>query len=376
MPPPTGARLPLPPSPAAGGVPFDIPPLPAITPPREPPLVQFLKISLRRAFRVRIDPREVLEDERAALGRAGITDPVMVGYLAWRRSVLFGFAAFLVPLIILRAVEVFDKSNLPAYFSEGAGTVQGLNIVALIVDAGFCGLCFWQWTKWTDYRQQRRLLTFGWLAFFFVPFVLYLYPLRTTMANGDGKDGVGLGMVFTVQTLLVLAPRALALLPGVMRSSLVTKYLFPNSPAPGWVLVAVAPLFGLFTLVVLVVPYQLSGSGFFVLALGGFLTCAYFQIKAGLELNRPIDREQFGKILQKTRTPYYVGLAVGALFVLIGLAELIDQLDFKPLTVVNLVATAAIHIWIVMFFATDQLVDAIEPGGPSSGPPPPGPPGT
>ena len=53
--------------------------------------VKFLKISSRRAFRLRIEPGEVLPSERASLERASppILDSNLQAFLAWRRSVLF-----------------------------------------------------------------------------------------------------------------------------------------------------------------------------------------------------------------------------------------------------------------------------------------------
>ncbi len=383
--PPTGSRLPLPApdvmaSPPPGGMPFEIPPLPPMSLRPDRPFLEFAALSLRRAFRVRIEASELTPHEAAALDRAGVVQPSLRTFLAWRRSVLFGFASFLGLLVVLRAVEVFDKAYVsPAVREPAGGTLQGLNIVLLLVDAAFCGLCWWQWTKWTEWTKQRRLVTLGWLAFFLAPFVLYLYPLRTTLGDaGSDSAGAGFGMFFALQTLIVLAPRALALLPGVARAATVTKFLFPSSAVPGWLLVAVTPLYALFLLLVLLIPYQVTGSGFFVMALGGFLAAAYLVTKTALDLRGPVDREVITRTLGKIRTGYYIAMGVGALFLLVGLAELVDQLDMKPLTVVNLVGIALANIWILTLVGTDNLVANLEAGKhidgftapPVSGPPP------
>lgn len=343
------------------------------------PLLEFAKISLKRAFRVRIDPNEITAHERATLDKAGIVQPSLRTFLAWRRSVLFGFASFLGVLIVLRAIEVFDKDYTQPGLREAAGsTLQGLNIVVLLVEAAFCALCWWQWTRWTDWKKQQRFITLGWLAYFLAPFVIYLYPLRTTLGDADNDEAGALaGMFFAVQTLMMLAPRALAFLPGVARAATVTKYQFPSSPAPGWALVVVMPLYALFLLLILVIPYQVTGSGYFILALGGFLGAAYLVTRAALDLRGAVDRDQITRTFSKMRTGYYIAMGVGALFVLVGLAELIDQLDMKGLTVVNLVGVALVNIWILTLVGTDQLITNLEAGrhiegftSPTSGPPP------
>lgn len=381
--PSSASRLPLPApdgvaSPPPGQVPFDIPPLPPADVSLSPwqPLAEFAKLSLKRAFRVRIDPNEITPDERTTLDKAGVVFPSLRSFLAWRRSVLFGFATFLGVLVILRAIEVFDKDNIPPYLRDGGSTIQALSIVGLLVDAAFCGLCWWQWTRWTEWKKQRTMLGLGWLAYFFVPFVLSLYPLRTTLSTGEDKSGATMiGMVFAIQTLMVLAPRALAFLPGTARAATATKLLFPQSPVPGWMMVALTPLHALFLVVVLLIPYQVTGSGFYILALGGFLGGAYFVTRAAWELRGPTDREQATRVLARTRTGYYIALGVGVVFLLVALAELIDQLDFKPITVVNLVGVGIANIWILTLVATDQMIAHLEAGKHidgfrASGPPP------
>ena len=62
--------------------------------------VDFLKISLRRAFHLRIEPHEVTPSERVALEKAGVTEPTFQAFLSWRRSMVFAFATLVIPLIL------------------------------------------------------------------------------------------------------------------------------------------------------------------------------------------------------------------------------------------------------------------------------------
>jgi len=84
-------------------------------------------LSLRRAFRLRIEPNEILEDERAAMtaARPPITDETQQAFLAWRRSVLFMAALLMIPVAILHAYEnLKDLENVP----EGWKTLTYLGI--------------------------------------------------------------------------------------------------------------------------------------------------------------------------------------------------------------------------------------------------------
>ncbi|MCL4223295.1 MAG: hypothetical protein KJZ91_02330 [Myxococcales bacterium] len=360
--------------PPAQAAPHQLPlPPPGPSPPSSAPpaasdhsFVDFLKISLRRAFRLRIDPSEVTPQERAALARVGITDPSLQAFLSWRRSVLFAFATLLVPLIVLKAIEVFDKEEVPALLESAVSTLQGLNAVALLVEVAFCALCWVQLRNWTDWRKQRRIVALGWMVFFLAPFVIYLYPLRTTVADavqsagGSSEEVKGAGMlfgiIFSLQAMIMLAPKAVSLIPGMVRSALVTKMLFPGTAAPGWLIVLAAPIYALFIYVVMVVPYQLTGSGYFVAAIIGIVAAQYFLGKGGYGLARPMTRDEVTAAVKRARGSYLIALAIGALFIVIALAELVDQLEFKPISVVTLLGTFLSSVWILTLIITDVLI--------------------
>src|SRR5690606_21545711 len=125
--------------------------------------VKFLKISLRRAFRLRIEPREVLPSERASLERAQppILDASLQAFLAWRRSVLFLVAVALVPLSIIGVVDAMAGSMPSA--------IRVVKLGPALAEALFCWLCWSQLKRWSHWRTQRRKLFLGWLLFLAMP---------------------------------------------------------------------------------------------------------------------------------------------------------------------------------------------------------------
>src|SRR5438045_6264025 len=132
---------------------------------------------------------------------------------------------------------------------------------------------------WTNWRKQRRWLLLGWLLFMLTPVAVFVYPLRTIVAETSRSLSIQqmheLGwygtynrimapFAFAMIAMLQLAPKVISLMPGLIRSSMVTKLLFPGTSAPGWLIVFCAPLYALFAYAILVIPYQFTGEPWFM----------------------------------------------------------------------------------------------------------------
>ncbi len=368
-PPPTGGRLPLPalhqtPHPQAyradSSGPFD---------PGAQSLGAFLHLSVRRAYRLRIEPDEVTPQERAELELAGVTDPTVQAFLAWRRSILFAVAVLLVPLILLKTIEIFSGGgDLEPAMKSAMRSMRGLQAVPLLAEVAFCALAWVQLKRWTDWRRQRRVLAIGWAAFFLAPFVIYLYPMRSIVEDaftqGAGAEQKGavllMGVIYSVQAMMTLAPKAVSLIPGLVRAALVSKFLFPGSAAPGWLVVMAAPIYALFVYVVLFVPYQITGSGWFVAAILSITVAAVLLARGGFDLARPMTRDQAIASAQRARTSYLIAMVVTAVFLLAALGSMVSQLDFGALSVFTLVGTFLINVWILTLITTDVVITNLD----------------
>jgi len=345
---------------------------PGATPARDTHgFVAFAQLSLRRALRLRIEPDELTPDERAQLAHAGVTHPVFQSFLAWRRSVVFMVAALLVPLIILKAVEIFDLPDATSAAERSAlATIQGLQSIPLLAEIAFCALAWVQLRNWTDWRRQRRSLAIGWAVYFLAPFVIYLYPLRSLADDMFAEGGVTgaerkaavvfVGLIWSLQAMMTLAPKAVSLIPGLVRASLVSKFLFPGSAAPGWLMVLAAPIYAVLVYVVLIVPYQITGSGWFVLAILGIGAAEYLLARGGLELARPMTHGDAVAIAHRARRSYLIAMAVGALCLVVALGSVVRQLDFEALTVVNLIGTFLASVWILTVITTDLVIVGLD----------------
>jgi hypothetical protein len=317
----------------------------------ERPLADFARISLRRALTKRIDPALVLPAERAAMTLASppIVDRNFQAFLAWRRSVLFAVALLLVPLVVLRALEVFGASGTPP-------AVRALLTVPVVVEAAFCGLCFWLLRDWVSWYRQRRRLALGFVIAFVAPFLVYLVPVRAVVSGDD----VGIGVMFSVQAILVLAPRAIATMPGVIRGSMVTKLLLPATAAPGWLMVMAAPLYALLAYLALVQPYQLTGSGFFVATILALACAAIVVGRAGWQLARAQPHAEAAAIVARSRNANLIAMGLAGAFALLALAALQTELHLGALTVVTTVASFAVHVLAITLVTTDGVLAALD----------------
>ncbi|MBI4917467.1 MAG: hypothetical protein HY825_16630, partial [Acidobacteria bacterium] len=354
------------PAPAAAGWPAGAVPQPGWAPPQghaapAAPAAgpSFVAAALRRAFRLRFAPENVLPSERAALLAAPepVTDPQAQAYAVWRRSLLFVVAAALVPVTILRMVEVFG--SLDGMLSA----LATFSVLQLVFEAAFAVLAWILLAGWANLGRSRKILVWGWAAYFLFPFVTYLFPFRSLVeeeASGLGVIGKGevllVGLLFSLQAIMTLAPKAVSLMPGLLRAAVATKMLFPGAAAPGWLMVLTAPLYGLMVYVVMMVPYQITGSGWFVLALIGLLGAQIWLALTGVGLGRPLDPPEAMRRLARARLGYTIFNAAGLLFVGVGFLVLVDELQLSVLTVANLALSFVANVFILTLVGTDLLI--------------------
>lgn len=331
---------------------------------RAPPTaVGSLQLALRRAFRLYIDPTEVTDAERAALHAASppIADPDVQGFLAWRRSVHLVVAIAILPLLVFHVITVAQTdSSMKAW--------KALMVLQLIVDASFAVLLWAQLRNWTQWHRQRRVLAIGWLAFFLMPFVLYLYPLRSALDDAIAQQTAGadprmaaamsslFGMVAAVAAMLQLAPKAISLMPGLLRGAITSKLLFPGASGPGWLMLLLAPIYALLMYVVLIIPYQITSSGYFVPAMIGLIGAQVWLGRMAYQLARPERLEEALVLVRRVRTTYFALNVVGLLFVVLGLSDLLKQLQIPFWTGVQVLFSLLVNVLLLTLIATDQIV--------------------
>ena len=332
--------------------------------------VSFLKISAKRAFRLRIEPSEVLPSEREVLEDATppILDANLQAFLAWRRSVLFLVACSLVFLTSLGLID--------ALAVKMATPIRFIKLTPVIAEGLFAYICWMQLRRWANWRKQRRMLMLGWVLFMATPFVVMVYPLRTMVDDvklpTHAADLVALGlegdlynrtiMPFKVSMLamLQLAPKAISLMPGLVRASLVIKLLFPGSSAPGWLMVVAAPLYALIAYVILIVPYQFTGSGWFILGIIGIVTGQFLLARAGFGLARPMSEQEAVTAITRVRK-IYISIMIGSLvMIIVALGSLVKMLNLHAFDVITSILKFETNVLILTMIGADVVITNLD----------------
>lgn len=336
--------------------------------------LKFLKISAKRAFRLRIDPEEVLPAERYELAHASppIVEPNLQAFLAWRRSVLFLVACALIPLTIIGLWNGLT-GKLP-------DPIRFVKVAPAVAEALFLIIAWVQLKNWAHWRRQRRWLFWGWLLFLITPFVVFVYPLRTIvddlprtkaglLAQKDmllamGVDGVKqrilMPFVFAMIAMLQLAPKAISLMPGLVRASMVVKLLFPGSSAPGWLIAMAAPMYALLAYVILIIPYQFTGDGRFITGVLLVVVGQGVLARAGFRLARPMSEAEAVKAIKFARKIYMLTMLLSAVLIVAALYGLVTQLHLRISDVVLTVLKFESNVLMLTLIGADLVVTNLD----------------
>lgn len=228
--------------------------------------------------------------EAGALAQAGVTDPTAQRYASWRRSLLL---VALIPTVLVAGLAAWGLADedLEGYKPLGLALMGVWLLVLLVLPLALVrGL-----RGWRRPDAGARLLCGAWLAAFLLPLVQALVPegalyhvdpvtvapatlvaaeaaaaLDDDLADVDVQakaqalQNLTMKLVFSGATFLMLLPALISLLPGAMNGCLRVKSLLPAAQMPGWLLVAVAPVFLLFWLVMLVLVNPATESALLV----------------------------------------------------------------------------------------------------------------
>ncbi|MGN6107918.1 MAG: hypothetical protein ACTHU0_22610 [Kofleriaceae bacterium] len=293
--------------------------------------------------------------ERAALHQANppITDPHLMAFLAWRRSVLFLVALALVPLTALRFYDAFRDSY--------PGALKIIVVIPAAAEALLCVVCWRALNHWMHWRQQRRTLFRAWLVFMAAPFAVFLIPMDNILqeiAQGDGQQVLALKFAIAVLALMTLAPKAVSLLAGVVRAGIVTKMLFPGTAGPGWLIVLASPIYALFVFTLLIIPYQVTDSGWYVGAMLALATGQYVLGRAGYALTKPTDHDDAVQRVGRARTAYLIAMSAFGLCLFAAFHRLASSIGVT--TIINTVLTFETNVLILTLIGSDLVITNLE----------------
>jgi hypothetical protein len=237
-------------------------------------------------------------------------------------------------------------------------------------------VAFDQLRNWAQWRRQRRILFIAWALYFVAPFLVYLYPFRSAFDSyylaratteilniklnaSPATIHTAVGLAFGVQALLSLGPKVISLMPGLIRASIVSKLQFPGTTAPGWLMMLAAPFYALFAYIIVVLPYQITGSWQFVVGNVGILGAQVFIGASGRQLTVPLSAQESHDRIHKSWLAYIGILVVSASFMMYGLYDFITQMHWGAVRVVTGILAFVSNVLLDTLVGTDAIVSAM-----------------
>lgn len=320
------------------------------------PHVENARSLLKRATRGDIQPGNLLADEKIAFGVEGVHggNPLWMRLLAWRRAGLF-LAVLLsaVPTLLNLVTTLVEAGK-----DETPGAIAALSVLSVMAGlVAFLGL-FLALRRWDRWQSSRRILFWTWAVGFVAPFLVALFPFRSLAAGLQNEALVG--MLGALAAVIDLGPKALSLLPGLVRAAIVVKVLLPEHGAPGWLIQLAAPLYMLLVFVILLVPYQLAGGGLMAPALFALIAAPIFVWRAGRRMSAPQqDIAALHALVRQTRLTSLSLNAIGGLLAFIGLVDVLGELKLNWFDALVAVLALVANVFVLSVLAVDLILGAI-----------------
>jgi len=345
-------------------------------------------LCLRRVIRSDFQTEHATDIEREALASADepILNPMVQDFVAWRRSVLWIAALLLACYAVFEVLsyktfeqqmeptwsaqydaqkqaieqqfgdwqppEMISKSDfidqeLKAFGADNAEIIDGFEAVltsSVVVAAVMVVIAA---MRWRSVRTSRKWSRIGWLVMFGAPMLLLMLPV-TSMMNFDHIPDeqmrearkMMVGGNFAVMAFIVIAPKAIALFPGIIRSSMSLKTLVPESAAPGWIAAIMAPFYAVFLVLIVSVINQVHGDLLLVSGLACYMIGPLVFVWKAESMVRPHTAQETTTIVSSVRRQASLFTVIGTVLLAIFLVRLpmfsvMDALSFMAGVVGN-----------------------------------------
>lgn len=330
------------------------------------------------------------DDERQQMAQAPqpVADPLAQDYVAWRRAALWVGGVLLGVGAMIGLAEhqgIAEQGARAQLVTQGQpwtdGDLQnaiqqttrqiGANNLA-IIDGLLDFLLFVKVTvavlvitaawKWVQLRRSRTMTRWALITALVVPLLVSAWPWAQFLDFGHLQGEVGdrvkeikatVAFYIAATLVLTIAPKLIALFPGIMRSAMTLKTLLPEATTPGWLVVACGPFLVGFLLLVVCFMSQVEGSW---LLLGGTVALVFGPVlyirKAGM-LVRPHTPEEVSSVVGPVRQLAGLGNVVGAVLLTTYLFGL-DQVSWT--TAVHMLFEAGGGILLTMVAISDLTI--------------------
>lgn len=363
-----------------------------------------IRLCLRRVARSDFQRERATDRERELLASSPepITNELVQDFVAWRRSVLWVAAAFigLYAALTIASFQTFEQvaasgvayedyraqyENAPEWSrpgplqsrsewegqlreqvrenfgAENADLINGIMVVFALAIVVAAVLTILAARQWKSVRASRRWSRAAWLVMFGVPFLVSFLPITAMMDFDQISEDLQeqeqmrmlLGASFALGVFMTIAPKAIALFPGIIRSCISLKTLVPESATPGWIAALMAPLYAIFLLTLVSVMNQMQGD---MLLIGGvlcFMAGPLIYVWKAEDVVRPHTPEETTTVLHGARKQASLLTIAGV--VLLG-AYVVELPNMTAVDALSFVAGVLGNVLLMTVVAADLIV--------------------
>ncbi|MBS0658496.1 MAG: DUF4339 domain-containing protein [Verrucomicrobia bacterium] len=296
------------------------------------------------------------EDERKTLESAStpVLFPIGQNYAAWRRAILW-FSGVGLAIAALFQIGPTGKLILDDQNPSKAFKIAALALFALQVLAP--ALALLGALRWSEIRESRRHARLAYFCQLIGPMIIFCIPVATISARSPQEANI-LRTYLIIWALEVLFPKIFALFPGLIRACLTLRTLLPESLMPGWICMFVAPLYGLFCMVAVIIGAQ-SGNLWVFLGFCSLLLVPGFVLFDAKNLCAPTDEAGMNKTLEPLRMRIMIATVTCVVLVVVGSIDVIKQMNIGVANITNIVAMLIGNIFLLTLVASDFLTGVI-----------------
>ncbi len=260
--------------------------------------------------------------------------------------------------------EVYRQQQFQAIIGDrNAWVINGLGRILLASTVIAAGMVVFAASYWTNIRASRKWGRMSWLVLVGVPVIVSCLPMTGLMSFDESEEPelsrVIWGFVFALSTLLTIVPKAIAIFPGIIRSCITVKTLLPESAAPGWIAVIMAPLYAVLLLALVGVMNQFQSS---VLLFGGvicYIVGSLIYLWSAKEVIRPHAAEQTLTVIRRIRWRSSLFTIVGTVLLL---AYIASQPNFRWSDAAIFLSGVGGSVILMTVVASDLIVDLLHVG--------------
>jgi hypothetical protein len=112
--------------------------------------------------------------------------------------------------------------------------------------------------------------------------------------------------------------------------------------------------------VILIIPYQFTGSGWFIAGVIGIVVAQSWLARSGFGLARPMDEHEALAAIKRVRKVYLATMISSGILIIVALGSLVAKLNLRPTDVITAIMKFETNVLILTMIGADLVVTNLD----------------